>query len=70
LKSSFSFSLLFYANQQKDKIGLFSKLAAKEHQQPFDLKAMELTADRSSLYVKSCRRFILGANQMFILSQS
>ena len=52
------------------KIGLFSKLAAKEHQQLFDLKAMELTADKSSLYVKSCRRFIFGANQMFILSQS
>ena len=50
-------------------LGFFSRQADEEHQKLLDLTAMELLAARSGLRISLYRRFLLGANQLFILER-
>lgn len=48
-------------------LGVFSRHADEEHQQLLDLPSMKLLAVQSGLRISLYRRFLLGANQLFIL---
>jgi len=50
-------------------LGIFSRQADKEHQKLLNLTAMELFAARSKLKIILYKRFLLGANQLFILQR-
>jgi 2-polyprenyl-3-methyl-5-hydroxy-6-metoxy-1,4-benzoquinol methylase len=50
------------------KIGLFSP-DNDEHEQFIDYRLMEEIATRAGLVIKEYKRFLLGANQLFVLRQ-
>lgn len=50
------------------KAGIFSKEASEEHQPLLNRKNMELVALKSNLSINKYKRFLLGTNQLFILS--
>jgi 2-polyprenyl-3-methyl-5-hydroxy-6-metoxy-1,4-benzoquinol methylase len=51
------------------KIGLFSSAANQEHDQLLDYNSIEkiLSQTQTSLFISEYRRFLFGANQLFIL---
>lgn len=49
------------------RIGLFSRAASEEHQELLDGRAMRRLAIETGLSITSYRRFLLGANQLFVL---
>lgn len=49
------------------RLGLFSKEAREEHERLYDAASMRALAERSGLLVREERRFLLGANQLFVL---
>lgn len=51
-------------------IGLFSRAAHEEHETLFDLPRMRETAHSAGLRVTCARRFLFGANQLFILERN
>ena len=52
------------------RIGLFSKEASLEHQALLDYSSMNRIASECGLDIIHYRRFLLGANQLFILKKS
>jgi 2-polyprenyl-3-methyl-5-hydroxy-6-metoxy-1,4-benzoquinol methylase len=50
-------------------IGLFSDAAADEHQTLLDEKAMQGLAADAGLEIHISRRFLLGANQLFVIKK-
>lgn len=48
-------------------LGLFSREAADEHEEMFDLPLLSTIANKSGLLIGHYRRFLGGANQLFIL---
>lgn len=52
------------------RAGLFSNAAAEEHEELIDLKMMKDFAEKTGLVVGQYGRFLLGANQIFVLSRS
>lgn len=48
-------------------VGLFSQHASDEHEELLDLLKMSRVAARAGLEVKHFRRFLFGANQLFVL---
>ena len=51
------------------KIGLFSHSAAEEHEDMLDGPAMHAVAKAANLKVSREARFLLGANQLFVLTR-
>lgn len=49
------------------KIGLFSREGSKEHKDLLDYHKMELLAQSAFLKIEFFKRFLFGANQLFIL---
>lgn len=49
------------------RIGLFSREAADEHESFFDTKSLGLLVKPLGMELKLARRFLFGANQLFIL---
>ena len=47
-------------------VGLFSKLAAEDHEIIFTRQIMEPYLSRNGLLIKNYRQFLLGSNQIFI----
>lgn len=58
------------AHELGAKLGLFSREAAEEHQELLDHDAMSCIADQIPMAVTVARRFLAGANQLFVLEQS
>jgi 2-polyprenyl-3-methyl-5-hydroxy-6-metoxy-1,4-benzoquinol methylase len=50
------------------KIGIFSSEASEEHEDLWGLENMHLAAQKVGLRLKFYRRFLLGANQLFIFA--
>jgi 2-polyprenyl-3-methyl-5-hydroxy-6-metoxy-1,4-benzoquinol methylase len=50
------------------RIGLFSLNASAEHEQLIDYNLMKMLALKAGLVVSSHKRFLLGANQLFLLA--
>lgn len=51
-------------------LGLFSKEAREEHTTFFDLESMRSVASEAGLSITVYRRFLLGANQLFVAVRS
>lgn len=51
-------------------LGLFSKRACKEHVELVDYAKMKAAGSRAGLRLVSYGRFLLGANQLFVLGSS
>lgn len=49
------------------KIGLFSREASEEHQQLINYEHMQELGAKSGLVLEKNRRFLFGANQLFVL---
>lgn len=49
------------------KLGLFSREANEEHEQLFDYASMARIAARTGFVIHNYKRFLFGANQLFIL---
>jgi 2-polyprenyl-3-methyl-5-hydroxy-6-metoxy-1,4-benzoquinol methylase len=49
------------------KIGLFSSAANQEHDQLIDYNSLEKIISKTGLFISEYRRFLFGANQLFIL---
>jgi SAM-dependent methyltransferase len=52
------------------KLGIFDHAAEQEHEQLFDRRSLAGIARAAGLDVTTYRRFLLGANQLFVLSPS
>jgi SAM-dependent methyltransferase len=52
------------------RIGLFSAAAAEEHETFVDLNSVRAVASEASLRIVVYRRFLLGANQLFVLERA
>jgi 2-polyprenyl-3-methyl-5-hydroxy-6-metoxy-1,4-benzoquinol methylase len=52
------------------RLGLFSQEAGEQHERLYDAAAMLALAGESGLAVREERRFLLGANQLFVLIPS
>ncbi len=52
------------------KFGLFSADASDEHEELIDLKKMNEFAAASGLKVENYKRFLFGANQLFVLAEN
>lgn len=52
------------------KIGLFSPSAAEEHKQLIDHRSMWLLTSQVGLVIERYKRFLFGANQLFVLGQA
>jgi 2-polyprenyl-3-methyl-5-hydroxy-6-metoxy-1,4-benzoquinol methylase len=50
-------------------LGLFSREAADEHEEMFDRELLSAVAEESGLRVAHYRRFLGGANQLFVLER-
>lgn len=50
-------------------LGIFSKEAADEHETFLDRRRMEPICEEVGLKLEACRRFLAGANQLFVLSR-
>ncbi len=60
---------LEWAHEFGSRIGLFSAGAAEEHEQLINRKLMEGLAEEAGLVVGTYRRFLFGANQLFVLKR-
>lgn len=49
-------------------IGIFSRAASEEHETFFDRRTMRDLCSRAGWELASARRFLFGANQVFILT--
>lgn len=49
------------------KVGLFSSAANQEHDQLLDYDGLEKLVAQTKLFISEYRRFLFGANQLFIL---
>lgn len=49
------------------KIGLFSAEANEQHEQLFDAERMAVVAAKTGLRISEYKRFLFGANQLFVL---
>ena len=49
------------------KIGLFSPQACEEHEHLFDYNGMSKVLNQTGLIIQHYRRFLCGANQLFVL---
>lgn len=49
-------------------LGLFSREAGEDHERLYDSAAMRALAEQSGFLVLEERRFLLGANQLFVLA--
>ncbi len=51
------------------RLGLFSREASEEHETFFDDETLRDTGRRAGWIVAESRRFLLGANQLFVLTR-
>ena len=57
------------AHDAGSRLGLFSREAADEHEEMFDRELLSAIAEESGLRVVHYRRFLGGANQLFLLQR-
>ncbi len=60
---------LEWAHELGAKVGLFSHDAAEEHEVLLDEKALRARLEGTSLRIKISKKFLGGANQLFVLEQ-
>ena len=59
-----------WAHDLGARVGVFSGEASEEHETFFDAKLMRETARRASWEVLESKRFLFGANQLFVLKRA
>ena len=50
------------------KLGLFSKHGNEEHKELIDYKSMKFISNKAGLKILTFKKFLLGMNQLFVLS--
>ena len=59
---------LRWAHELGAKFGIFSAEAAEEHEALLDRRSVDAAAREAGLVLRSARRFLFGANQLFVLA--